>query len=412
MIPGDRDALAALVALSPTPPSGFADLRAAAIGHLALGSHDQALDLLDQAMELADTPARVVAVTINLADVYRYAGDTATAETLYRRALSHARTAAPVYVSFALQHLGKALGEQGRLDEARDLLTEALALREAAQDDLTVRKAAPSDLTVRKAAPGDPSLAAGTRAALAALDDPAFVLPLPPSVAALLGPSPSWSDAHEGLSGTVAFVNDAYYVKRGPHARREHERLTWLGAHGIAVPEVAAFEDDVLVLADAGAPSLATSPPPGIGAVMGSVLKALHALPVATCPFDERLDVQLTRARRQVIEGLVDVEDFDEDNLGLTARQVLDRLHAERPRDEDLVVTHGDFTPSNVLNGGMLIDLGRVGTGDRYRDLALAVRDLREDFGEGAVGEFFTAYGLHAPDTARLAYYRLIDELF
>ncbi|MFI6477807.1 phosphotransferase [Nonomuraea sp. NPDC050663] len=392
MIPDDRDALAALVAQPPTTPTAFADLRAAGIGHLALGSHDQALDLLDQAMELADTPARVIAVTINLADVYRYAGDAPTAETLYRRALDLARAQAPAYLSFALQHLGKALGEQGRLDEARDLLTEALALREAAQ--------------------GDPSLAAGTRAALAALDDPAFVLPLPPSVTALLGPSPSWSHAHEGLSGTVALVNDAYYVKRGPHARREHERLTWLGARGIAVPDVAAFEDDVLVLADAATPSLAASPPPGIGTVMGTVLKHLHTLPTAACPFDERLDVQLARARRQVVEGLVDVEDFDEDNLGLTARQVLDRLLAERPGEEDLVVTHGDFTPSNVLNGGMLIDLGRVGVGDRYRDLALATRDLHEDFGKGAVDEFFTAYGLPAPDSERLTYYRLLDELF
>lgn len=392
MIPGDRDALAALVALLPATPTAFADLRAAGIGHLALGSHDQALDLLDQAMELADTPARVVAVTINLADVYRYAGDAPTAETLYRRALDLARADAPAYLSFALQHLGKALGEQGRLDEARDLLTEALALREAAQ--------------------GDPSLAAGTRAALAALDDPAFVLPLPPSVTALLGPSPSWSHAHEGLSGTVAFVNDAYYVKRGPHARREHERLTWLRSHGIAVPDVAAFEDDVLVLADAATPSLAASPPDAIGTVMGMVLKHLHALPTAACPFDERLDAQLARARRQVIEGLVDAEDFDEDNLGLTACQILDRLLAERPAEEDVVVTHGDFTPSNVLNGGMLVDLGRAGLCDRYRDLALAARDLHEDYGKGAVDEFFTAYGLPAPDPQRLTYYRLLDELF
>lgn len=49
--------------------------------------------------------------------------------------------------------------------------------------------------------------------------------------------------------------------------------------------------------------------------------------------------------------------------------------------DEDLVVAHGDFTPMNVLEGGILIDVGALGVADRYRDLALAARDLREDFG-------------------------------
>jgi aminoglycoside phosphotransferase len=233
--------------------------------------------------------------------------------------------------------------------------------------------------------------------------------PLPPAVAALLGESPSWSDEHEGMSGGVVFAG-GYWVKRGPEAIAEYERLRWLAGRGISVPEVAAFDEDVLVLADMGVPSLARRSGRA-GAVLGEVLRGLHGVPVAGCPFDGRLEVMLPEARRRVLEGLVDADDFDDDN-SLTPEQVLRRLVDEQPADEDLVVAHGDFTPANVLEGGILIDVGALGVADRYRDLALAARDLREDFGAGEVREFFAAYGLGEPDQRKLDYYRLLDELF
>ncbi|MEU6581737.1 hypothetical protein [Nocardia sp. NPDC046763] len=42
----------------------------------------------------------------------------------------------------------------------------------------------------------------------------------------------------------------------------------------------------------------------------------------------------------------------------------------------------------------------------------LAARDLADDFSDGEVETCFAAYGLPDPDPARLAYYRLLDELF
>ncbi|MBF6453920.1 aminoglycoside 3'-phosphotransferase [Nocardia cyriacigeorgica] len=233
--------------------------------------------------------------------------------------------------------------------------------------------------------------------------------PLPPTIAALLGDSPDWSDAHEGMSGGVVFAA-GYWVKRGQEAVAEYERLRWLAGRGIPVPEVAAFDEDVLVLADVGVPSLARRGG-RVGAVMGEALRVLHQVPVADCPFDGRLEVMVPKARRRVSEGLVDAEDFDDDHP-LTPEQVLRRLIDEQPEDEDLVVAHGDFTPANVLEGGILIDVGALGVADRHRDLALAARDLREDFGDAEVAEFFAAYGLVEPDQRTLDYYRLLDELF
>ncbi|WP_244975999.1 aminoglycoside 3'-phosphotransferase [Nocardia huaxiensis] len=233
---------------------------------------------------------------------------------------------------------------------------------------------------------------------------------LPPGVAELFGPAPVYSQDHEGQSGGVVKVGGAYWMKRGPVARAEYERFEWLAAQGVTVPKVVAFEADTLVLADAGVPSLATAAAPG--RTMGETLRRLHDLPIALCPFDGRLDAMLAQAGGLVRDGEVDVDDFDDDNLGQTAEQVLERLHAERPAVEDLVVAHGDYTPSNVLNGGLLIDVGRLGVADRYRDVALAVRDLDDDFGPDEVRAFLAAYGLPEPDETRLRYYRLLDELF
>ncbi|WP_433656525.1 phosphotransferase [Nocardia sp. CA-128927] len=392
MIPVDPERLAARLAKA--EPVDFAGCRQTGIEAMLLGRYGQALDLLDRALELVDTEERRITVWINLGDVYRYQGDAFTAETLYRRAVEHARVAAPDVLSFAVQHLGKALAEQDQLTEAHPLLREALDLRSAE---------------------GDSELIESTRVALERLS--ALPIPLPPKVAALLGDAPTWSDEHEGKSGGVAFVNETYWVKRGPKAVAEHERLNWLCDRGIRLPEIVAFDGDVLVLADAEASSLAARDDTGsgetsVGAVMGALLRRLHSIPVAECPFDGRLDAVLAQARRQVIEGLVDLDDFEEENRDLGPQDVLTRLLAERPDHEDLVVAHGDFTPPNVLEGAILLDVGALGVADRYRDLALAVRDLRDDFDEDEVNVFFAAYGLTEPDHRRLEYYRLLDELF
>ncbi len=386
MIPVDPESLALRVALA--DPHDFPGLRRLGIALMLLGRYEQALDRLDQALELADSERRRITVWINLADVYRYQGEPGHAEILYRRALDASRALDPDLVSFAAHHLGKSLAEQHRPDEARQLLNEAMRLR---------------------VADGEPELIESTRAALDHLDE--LALPLPPEIEKLLGPVPEWSDEHEGCDGNLV-RSGGYWIKRGPRAVAEHARLTWLRDNAIAVPAVVAFAEDVLVLADAGGSLAGQGDPVEVGAQMGRVLRALHDLPVADCPFDGGLDVTLARAHRNVVEGFVDSADFDDDHRDLSPSAILEQLRDRRPADEDLVVAHGDFTPGNVLTGGLLIDVAALGPGDRYRDLALAERDLTGDFGVEAVAAFYAAYGLTEPDRAKLDYYRLLDELF
>ncbi|MFS8103052.1 aminoglycoside 3'-phosphotransferase [Lentzea alba] len=195
-------------------------------------------------------------------------------------------------------------------------------------------------------------------------------------------------------------------------AADEHERLRWLGTH-FEVPEITAFTDGWLVLADVGAPSLAAVDLVLAGTVMGTVLRSLHALPVAECPFDARIPVVLEKARRNVEAGLVDPADFDDDHRDATPSELLEHLVATAPSDEDLVVAHGDFCPPNVLlrpdGSTVLLDAGRLGVADRHHDIALAHRELDDD--EEAVAAFDRAYGL-VPRPEKLYWYRLLDEFF
>ncbi|MCP2241646.1 aminoglycoside 3'-phosphotransferase [Lentzea aerocolonigenes] len=230
---------------------------------------------------------------------------------------------------------------------------------------------------------------------------------MPEEIVHAVGADAVWSADHEGMSGETWRAGSCY-VKRAGSAERD--RLLWLGKH-FEVPEIRAFADGWLVLADVGAPSLASAEPVVAGSVMGAVLRALHSLPVASCPYDARIPVVLETARRNVEAGLVDPDDFDDDNRGVTAEELLERLVATAPDEQDLVVAHGDFCPPNVLlrpdGSTVLIDVSRLGVSDRHRDLALVHRELDEE----AATAFERAYGL-VPRPDRLEWYRLLDEFF
>ncbi|MBB5082526.1 aminoglycoside 3'-phosphotransferase [Nonomuraea endophytica] len=397
--------------------------RALGVALLALGEYERAAVHLRRAVELAGSPGEVIAARTDLADLYRHDGDLPGSELICRMTLELARAQAPELAALPLLRLGWTLAEQGRPDEARQALAESRELHRRFAGTPELRRqfgqAPDPRQEFGQATEAGREFGQGTEAGrefgevvearlFADVDLAGLVVPLPPSVAALLGEEPEWDHDHDGASGSLARAG-SYFVRRGPEAVAEHARLVWLRERA-GVAGVVAFEGDVLVTADTGVETLAASDDPG--AAMGRALRELHAVPVADCPFDGRLDVLLAQARRNVVEGRVDADDFDDDNLGRTPTQVYERLLAERPDQEDLVVAHGDFTPSNVMTNGVLIDLARLGVADRYRDLAIALRDLSGDFGPEAVAAFLSAYGLDAPDEAKLAYYRLIDELF
>lgn len=155
-------------------------------------------------------------------------------------------------------------------------------------------------------------------------------------------------------------------------------------------------------------------------------MRMLWTVDVSDCPVCCMLDDKLRRARLNVENGLVDVDNTDPETFGPGGfegpAQLLEWLCENRPQ-ETPVLSHGDFTLPNVFieNGRIsgFIDLGRAGTADRWQDIALCWRSLRDNANGrfGAVydgfddGMLFDALDI-APDWEKIRYYLLLDELF
>lgn len=124
---------------------------------------------------------------------------------------------------------------------------------------------------------------------------------------------------------------------------------------------------------------------------------------------------------------MVDVEDAEPDTFGCNGFESPQALLAwlkENQPTEELVLIHSDYCLPNVFFEGEtlagFIDLGRMGIGDKWCDIALCYRSLCHNF-EGRYGGkphpgfvpqmLFEELGIE-PDWERLRYYILLDELF
>lgn len=203
---------------------------------------------------------------------------------------------------------------------------------------------------------------------------------------------------------------------------REAARLRWLSRTSISCPRVVAElregQRDWLLMSGLPGMDLASSPhldARRIVEIAADALRALHALAAERCPFDHRLENRIADARAQMEADRVDEDDFDEQRLGRSARDVFNELLERRPAGEDLVVTHGDACLPNLVaqadRFAGFVDCARLGVADRHQDLALAIRSIRHDLGDEWVALFLQRYGTVA-DPERLEFYQLLDEFF
>lgn len=242
----------------------------------------------------------------------------------------------------------------------------------------------------------------------------------------------STHDSREIVSDTVFLkVNQ---VSNDPDpgfsVRAETQKLEWMNGHNIRVAKVIKYlEQDgleyLLTTAVPGVDATHRWPKDEIPAVVDALadaLLALHAVPIGSCPFDQRLDVKLNQARQRLERGLVDEDDFDDERQGQSAQAVFERLLELRPLREDLVFCHGDYCVPNVMlerdDTGFragFVDVGRAGVADRWQDLALMTRslesvDLNPQF-NGYSTRFLGHYGIE-PNPEKIEFYRLLDEFF
>jgi kanamycin kinase len=211
---------------------------------------------------------------------------------------------------------------------------------------------------------------------------------------------PVWRNDYGGLTFRT---DDGRYVKHGPRNTEssfagEAERLGWAAGH-ITVPRVleAGADDTHEWMVTAAVPGLSAVDPawrahPAVAVrAVGEGLRALHdALPVEGCPFDWGVPSRIANAEGRGI-------------------RVPDAL-LEPPPIDRLVVCHGDACCPNTLIGddgrwAAHVDLGTLGLGDRWADIAVASMSTTWNYGEGWEDALIEAYGVE-PDRERLSYYR------
>jgi aminoglycoside phosphotransferase len=215
------------------------------------------------------------------------------------------------------------------------------------------------------------------------------------------------------------------YLKTGPAGTLEQEKniLEWLAAR-IPVPKVIHYisdEKDYLLTAEIKGVDITKAmnylSPEKIVSILAQGLRLIHSIDTKGCPFDERIDAKLRKARENIDKGIVNGIDFELENISRTAEEIYSDLLVKKPYTEDLVFTHGDYCLPNIivkedkLSG--FIDMGRAGIADRYQDIALAVRSIRHNLqSEEPVNLFLRKYGLKDVDFFKIDYYILLDELF
>jgi aminoglycoside 3'-phosphotransferase II len=256
---------------------------------------------------------------------------------------------------------------------------------------------------------------------------------LPDKLKIIIGAA-NFEENDTGESGTAVFrletPGGVYYLKTGDaHLAEalaaEHGRLNWLRGKA-PVPQVHYFGYDTdgrayLLIAEmpgkVACDEYFAGDLPRLARSLGRGLRLLHNLDTTDCPFNERLDVMIERARQNVEAGLVDEDDFDETRQGKTADEVFAELLALPRPSENPVFTHGDFCLPNVMLDPEtwevcgFIDLGRAGVSDPFRDLALCARSFDFNWSADVIPLIFEEYGT-AMDYARIEYYKLIDEFY
>ncbi len=224
------------------------------------------------------------------------------------------------------------------------------------------------------------------------------------------------SDAFLKITGKSSSVN----------LQREKEVLEWLSGK-LSVPKVLHFEETgentFLLISEINGINLAdcvknSKVKENLMDDLAKSLKQIHSISIEDCPLQQTLRIKLQNAQENVEKGLVDEEEFEDENKGKSAEALFDELIESKPDDEDLVFTHGDFCFPNIIvsNGKVsgFVDWERGGIADRYQDIALLFRSF--DFNVGKTEQFEDLfchfYGIEKLDKDKIKFYITLDEFF
>lgn len=239
-----------------------------------------------------------------------------------------------------------------------------------------------------------------------------------------------------GMSGARVYYLDELVLKIeeiNPESENGLAMMHWLKGK-LPVPEIVAEEmvgtDRYLLMSrlpgkmacDAGY----LTHPMQLVKSLADGLRMLWSVDAEECPCDQTLDQKLRNARFQIENGLVDMENVDPETFGeggfSSPADLLHWLETNRPPEEP-VLSHGDYCLPNVfLEDGRIsgfLDLGRCGRADKWLDIAICWRSLRDNL-NGSYGYCDPGFDPDClfrelditPDWEKIRYYLLLDELF
>lgn len=166
------------------------------------------------------------------------------------------------------------------------------------------------------------------------------------------------------------------------------------------------------------------------GKLLADGLKKLWSIDISDCPSEQRISYKLDKARYNVENNLVDLDNVQPDTFGEKGfRNPMELLQwlCDNIPDEEPVLSHGDFCLPNIfgirdeVTG--YIDLGQAGIADKWCDIALCYRSLSNNYngkykyhGNNTYSDYddlllFRELGIE-PDWEKIRYYILLDELF
>lgn len=204
----------------------------------------------------------------------------------------------------------------------------------------------------------------------------------------------AWADAHRyrvqrlvwrnELGDVTAFLardeHPSVYAKASSHdLLDEAERLSWLSGRfpsPVMADYVGGEEQLIVTLALDGESAVSDrwrQDPPTAAHAIGEGLARLHSLDPSTCLFD---------APTWITDDIAD---------GAAV------LHGDPCAPNTLLAPDGTFAG--------IVDVGQLGPGDPWADLAIATWSLEWNFGPGHERHLFDAYGI-TPDEDRIAHYR------
>lgn len=238
----------------------------------------------------------------------------------------------------------------------------------------------------------------------------------------------------ESDSTVVLFDNMVLKIeKSGDNADREYNALKFLDGK-LPVPEIICFQKEN------GYNYLLMSKLKGVMAcscikdlnslieLLADGLKQFWSVDITDCTLNSTLDKKLKAAKFNIDNDLVDIDDFEENTIGVNGFKDINALYNflinNKPK-EDLVFTHGDYCLPNVFSDGEKItgflDLGKAGIADRWQDIAPCVRSLKynicsinkqpEQIFLDYKNKLYNLLGIEE-NSKKLKYYILLDELF